>query len=41
MFPTALIMDVLGLVLMARAGSGSLLIPLLRKNTSAAGKGAS
>jgi TRAP-type uncharacterized transport system fused permease subunit len=39
MFPTSLIMDGLGLVLMALAWSGWLLVPLLRRKASAFGEG--
>ena len=39
MFWTALIMDVLGLVLMTLAWSGSLLVPLLRRKAAAVGEG--
>ncbi len=39
MFPTMLVLDALGLALMALAWGGSLLLPLLRRKTSALGHG--
>jgi TRAP transporter 4TM/12TM fusion protein len=39
MFPTSLIMDALGLVLLAVAWSGALLLPLLRRTAAALGPG--
>ena len=39
MFPTSLIMDALGLVLMALAWSGALLVPLVRRTAAALGQG--
>ena len=39
MFPTSLIMDALGLVLMALAWSGALPVPLVRRTAAALGQG--